>query len=118
MKAGRITRARRRGRSAPTAPSRRSRRRSRRFAAAAWSWSQDQFYVGEQGGTVVIFRGIDGSLPGLDLSHAYERSNVELDRLCDFDAGEVRDGISASSLQDARDKVDNLATKMTDGGDC
>jgi protein phosphatase len=88
------------------------------LAATAWWWSQDQFYVGEQDGTVVIFRGIDGSLPGLDLSHAYERSNVELDRLCDFDAGEVRDGISASSLQDARDKVDNLATKMTDGGDC
>jgi hypothetical protein len=88
------------------------------LAAAAWSWSQQQYFVGEEDGTVVIFRGIDGSLPGLDLSHTYERSNVTLDRLCDFDAGEVRDGISASSLADARDKVDNLATKMTDGGDC
>jgi serine/threonine protein phosphatase PrpC len=81
--------------------------------AAAWSWSQDQYYVGEQDGAVVIYRGIDASLPGIDLSHTYESSNVTLDRLCDFDAGEVRDGISASSLDDARDTVDNLASKMT-----
>ena len=81
--------------------------------AAAWSWSQDQYYVGEQHGTVVIYRGLDASLPGLDLSHAYESSNVTLDRLCDFDAGQVRDGISASSLADARQTVDNLAGKMT-----
>jgi PPM family protein phosphatase len=89
------------------------------MAAAAWSWSQDQYYVGDRDGTVVIYRGIDTSLPGLELSHAYESTNVTLDRLCDFDAGEVRDGISASSLEDARDKVDNLASKMSDAeADC
>jgi protein phosphatase len=86
------------------------------IGAGAWSWSQDQYYVGEHEGTVVIYRGIDASLPGIDLSHVFESSNVTLDRLCDFDAGEVRDGISASSLDDARDTVDNLAAKMTDAG--
>ena len=30
--------------------------------AAGWSWSQQQFYVGEQDGNVVIFRGIDQEL--------------------------------------------------------
>ncbi|MDX6372364.1 MAG: family protein phosphatase [Nocardioidaceae bacterium] len=89
------------------------------IAAAAWSWSQDQFYVGDQDGTVVIFRGVDASLPGIDLSHTYETSNVTLDRLCKFDAGEVRDGISASSLKDARKTVGFYAGKMTDAGaDC
>jgi PPM family protein phosphatase len=82
------------------------------IGAAAWSWSQDQFYVGEQDGTVVIFRGIDASLPGLDLSRPYESTSVTLDRLCDFDAGEVRDGISADSLSEAHRTVDNLAAKM------
>ncbi len=86
------------------------------IGAGAWSWSQDQYYVGEDDGTVVIYRGLDASLPGLDLSHPYESSNVTLDRLCEFDAGEVRDGISASSLEDARKTVDNLAGKMTDAG--
>ena len=68
---------------------------------------------------MVIYRGLDASMPGLDLSHPYETSNVILDRLCEFDAGEVRDGISASSLEDARKTVDNLAAKMTaDGTGC
>ncbi|QIG45248.1 serine/threonine-protein phosphatase [Nocardioides anomalus] len=82
------------------------------LAAAAWSWSQDQYYVGERGGTVVIYRGVDTSLPGVELSHPYESSNVTLDRLSDFQADQVRDGIDASSLADARKTVDGLAQEM------
>jgi len=83
------------------------------LAATAWSWSQDQFYVGEQDGTVVIYRGLDASLPGLELSHTYESTNVTLDRLSDFDAGRVREGIGVGSLDDARDTVESLARKMS-----
>lgn len=83
------------------------------IAAVAWSWSQDQYYVGEDDGAVVIYRGLDASLPGLELSHSYERTNVELDRLSDFDAGKVREGIGVASLDDARDTVESLAAKMT-----
>ena len=36
--------------------------------AAAWSWSQQQYYVGEEDGVVVIFRGVNASLPGVSLS--------------------------------------------------
>jgi protein phosphatase len=82
-------------------------------AAAAWAWSQDQFYVGEQDGTVVIYRGLDASLPGLDLSEPYESTNVELDRLSDFEAQNVREGIDASSLADARKTVESLAENMS-----
>src|SRR4051794_3764962 len=82
------------------------------LAAVAWSWSQDQFYVGEQDGTVVIYRGIDGSLPGVELSHPYETTNVTLDRLSDFEAQNVREGIDASSLADAHSTVESLASKM------
>jgi PPM family protein phosphatase len=83
------------------------------IAAAAYSWSQHQFFVGEQNGTVVIYRGVDTSLPGVDLSKPYETTNVTLDRLSDFDAGNVRDGIDADSLDDARKTVDTLAGKMS-----
>ena len=83
------------------------------IAAAAWAWSQDQFYVGEQDGTVVIYRGLDASLPGLDLSQPYETTNVELDRLSDFEARNVREGIDASSLADAHKTVEDLAGKMS-----
>jgi protein phosphatase len=82
------------------------------IAATAWAWSQDQYFVGEQDGTVVIFRGLDASLPGLDLSEPYETTNVELDRLSDFEAQNVREGIDASSLADAHKTVESLAEKM------
>ena len=81
--------------------------------AVAWSWTQGQYYVGEKDGVVVIYRGLDASLPGLDLSKAYESSNVELDRLSDFDARQVQDGIDAGSLDEARTTVEALAAKMT-----
>jgi serine/threonine protein phosphatase PrpC len=84
--------------------------------AVAWSWSQDQYFVGEQDGTVVIYRGIDASLPGFDLSHPFESTNVTLDRLSDFQADQVREGIDASSLADARKKVENLAGEMAPEG--
>ena len=72
----------------------------------AWSWSQKQYYVGEDDGTVVIYRGVNASLPGFELSEPYETTNVELDRLSDFDAEKVREGIDAGSLDDARRTVE------------
>jgi protein phosphatase len=80
--------------------------------ALAWSWVQGQYYVGEQGGVVVIYRGLDASLPGFDLSEPYETTNVELARLSEFDARQVTDGIDAGSLDEARTTVENLAAKM------
>ncbi len=82
-------------------------------AAVAWSWSQQQYYVGEQDGTVVIFRGLDADLPGLSLSTPYETTDVSLDRLSDFDADNVREGIDTGSLDAAHRAVDNLAAKQT-----
>ena len=81
-------------------------------AAAAWSWSQEQYYVGQQDGQVVIFRGINADLPGVSLSSPYETTNVELDRLSDFDAGKVREGIDAGDLEDARSTVESLAGRQ------
>jgi protein phosphatase len=81
--------------------------------AAAWSWSQQQYFVGEQDGTVVIYRGLNADLPGVSLSSTYETTDIKLDRLSDFDAGKVREGIDAGSLDDARRAVDNLASKQS-----
>src|SRR5215203_7136591 len=81
--------------------------------AAAWSWSQHQYYVGEQDGVVTIFRGVQADLPGLDLSHAYETSNVQVDLLDTYSARSVEDGIGASSLDDAERTVQRLATRQS-----
>lgn len=80
--------------------------------AGLWSWSQEQYYVGEQDGAVVIFRGVNASLGSVDLSEPYETTDVALDRLSDFDAGKVRDGIEADDLDDARHTVQNLAANQ------
>ncbi|MFC6286991.1 PP2C family protein-serine/threonine phosphatase [Nocardioides sp. GCM10027113] len=82
-------------------------------AAAAWSWSQGQYYVGENDGRVTIYRGLNADLPGLDLSSPYETTNVEIDRLSEFDADKVRRGIDAGDLDDARRTVENLAARQT-----
>lgn len=80
---------------------------------AAWSWSQQQYYVGEHEGTVTIFRGLDATLPGgFELSHPYEVSDVRMDGLSDYDADLVRDGIDAGDLDAARSTVDNLAAQQ------
>ena len=48
--------------------------------AAAWSWTQEQYYVGEQDGHVAIFRGLNAEIPGIELSEPYETTDVELDQ--------------------------------------
>lgn len=78
-----------------------------------WSWSQQQYYVGEQDGAVVIFRGVNASIGGIDLSEPYETTDVDLDRLSDFDAGKVQEGIEAEDLDDARQTVQNLAANQS-----
>ena len=78
--------------------------------AAAYSWSQKQYYVGEDNGRVVIFRGIDASLPGIDLSHAYQVSDVDVSRLPDLDAAKVMEGIDVRDLDAARKAVEKLGS--------
>jgi PPM family protein phosphatase len=45
---------------------------------AGWRWSQTQYYVGEEAGQVAIFRGINQSVAGLNLSSAYQRTGIPL----------------------------------------
>jgi protein phosphatase len=82
--------------------------------AAAWSWSQRQFYVGEHDGKVTIFRGIDADLPGAELSSPYEVTDLEMSELSEYDRGQVEEGIGTSGLGAARRTVDNLVS--TDSG--
>jgi protein phosphatase len=61
---------------------------------------------------VTIYRGVNADVPGIDLSHAYETSNVRLDQLSTFNAGQVQQGIGASSLYDAERTVQRLAANQ------
>ena len=80
--------------------------------AAAWGWSQHQYYVGDQDGVVTIFRGVQADVPGFNLSHPYETSNVQVGLLDPYSAQTVQDGIGASSLDDAERTVQRLAARQ------
>ena len=77
--------------------------------AAAWSWAQRQYYVGEQDGVVVIFRGLDAEVPGLDMSTPYEVTDVQVDHLSESDASRVEEGFGVRDLEAARQAVRKLA---------
>jgi PPM family protein phosphatase len=84
--------------------------------AAAWSWSQKQYYVGEKDGVVTIFRGVQADIPGVSLSHAYETTNVQVSDLDRYSASSVQQGIGASDVFDAERTVQRLADNQRTGG--
>ncbi|QBX55316.1 serine/threonine-protein phosphatase [Nocardioides seonyuensis] len=83
--------------------------------AVAWSWSQQQFYVAEHDGRVTIFRGLNADLPGIELSHPYETTDVEMAALSDIEGEQVREGLEADNLADAHTIVDNYAARQASG---
>jgi protein phosphatase len=72
------------------------------------SYVDSQFYVGVDDGEVAIFRGIEGTFAGQDLSSVEERTGIALDDLAEFVRDDVADGIEAKSLADARTIVSRL----------
>jgi serine/threonine protein phosphatase PrpC len=74
----------------------------------AYAWSQRQYYVGADSGQVVIFRGVQADMPGVDLSHVYEPEHITLTALPDYPRQRVSDGIEADNLDHARSIVADL----------
>jgi serine/threonine protein phosphatase PrpC len=77
--------------------------------AVAWSWTQDQYYIGEHDGVVTIFRGINADLPGISLSDPYQSSDVKLSLLPELDAERVEETIEVDDLDAAESAVQELA---------
>lgn len=75
---------------------------------AAWSWSQQQFYVGADSGQVAIFRGVAGEVGPLDFSDVERRSDIAVGELPVDIQGSVERTIPAADLADAEAKVDRL----------
>ena len=77
-------------------------------AIAGYKWTQSQYYVASDGDQVAIFRGVEADVPGLNMHSVEESSDLALDDLPTYNARQVRDGISADSLDDARGVVTRL----------
>jgi protein phosphatase len=92
---------------------------------AAYSWSQQQYYVGEANGHVAVYQGVSQNLGPWEFSHVVSESDIPLSDLPDFYRGKLDATVTSASLQDARRLVTDLrlqaiqcqTTKAT-GGTC
>ena len=78
-----------------------------------YRWTQTQYYVGLADGKVTIFQGISQSLGPLELSEVYETSDVVASDLDRFEINQLERTIRAKSLEDARQRVADLAPEVT-----
>ena len=77
----------------------------------AYDWSQSQYYVGANGETVAIYRGVPADLPVIDLSDVYAPADdVALTALPEYARERVTGGIESNSLSDAEATVEELRT--------
>jgi serine/threonine protein phosphatase PrpC len=75
----------------------------------AWRWSQDQYYVGADGkGQVVIYRGVNQRIAGINLSHPFQQTGIELAQVPASYRQTVVATDAASSLGGARAIVANV----------
>ena len=78
-----------------------------------YRWSQSLYYVGADGQTVAIYRGIQQDLGPISLHSVYSQTSVRLNTLPSYTRKTVEDTISAADLADATAIIKRLtdATK-------
>ena len=67
----------------------------------AYRYSQTRYFVSDSEGKVAIFKGVNVDLPGIELNHLVERTDISLSDIEAF-ADDVRSGKDFSSLRKAR----------------
>ena len=77
-------------------------------ALLGYQWTQTRYFVGVEGSTVAIYRGVNQDLGPIQLSSVYEDTSLELSQLRVYDREQVQETISASSLEDAKLIVERL----------
>lgn len=78
-----------------------------------YQWTQDHYYVGQQEGTVVIYRGVQQTLGPIALSSVVEETDLDVSDLPNYTQQTVEDTINAGSLADARAIVERLTDAST-----
>ena len=84
------------------------------YVAAQVALSNSYFVGANEQGRVAIFSGIRDEVAGLTLNEEKEASGVEVSELPEFKQQDVREGITADSLADARAIVQGLEGLASD----
>jgi len=76
-----------------------------------WRYNKSQYYVGidTKTGVVAIFQGTNQSLAGINLSSLYSDSKLKASQLTPNDQAQLTQTISRSNVQDAQQKINQLA---------
>ena len=77
-------------------------------AVAGYTYVRSQYYVGVRGGEVAIFRGVTGSVAGIDLSSVAHQTSLATERLDGLDRSRVERGIVARDRPEAEAIVARL----------
>lgn len=75
---------------------------------AAYTWTQKQYFVSDSGDFVAIYRGVQARVPLITLQSVAETSQVRVADLPLYRQEQVKNGMDASSLSDARKTVARL----------
>ena len=73
-----------------------------------WWYSQHQYYVSSNGQDVIVYKGIKGSILGINFSSAIENTHIPIDSLPSFERDRIVDGITAHSRSAAERIVDGV----------
>ncbi len=74
-----------------------------------YRWTQSLYYVGANGQTVAIYRGVQQDLGPLSLHSVYEETSIKLSDLPSYTRKTVEDTISADDLRDAKAIIERLS---------
>jgi PPM family protein phosphatase len=77
-------------------------------AGAGWSYLRSQYYVGVDDDVVAVYRGVNGSVAGVELASVEERTDLDVERLSIVARGRVERGIVAEDRADADEIVRRL----------
>lgn len=71
--------------------------------AAAYRWSQEQYYLGADQGRVVIYQGVPTKAFALSLSHPVQTTDISVKGLPQSWRDQLEEGITVSSMDDAQE---------------
>lgn len=80
-----------------------------------YSYTQTRYYLGVENGKVAIYQGIKESFAGFGFSKLYEESEISVETLPDFQKDLLTRTISADSLKDAREKLQQIIESAENG---
>lgn len=76
--------------------------------ALAYQWTQTRYFVGTDGNTVIIYRGVQQNIGGFSLSSVAEDTEIPLSDLAGIERQQIERTLSADSIEQARDIVTRL----------